>query len=202
MDLRLNHPTTSYPPKTEWQGRSKPKLKNLEPRIQDLARFSKYGLFQAEPKKMMWRCDEIITFVQSSRKIITFLEVLKNTFSKPGSVTQNLEFDVLWRKFDVTFQPTFHQVATTIIHISNMCPSKTSFWEGMKWWKKCWELAQSRSPTREHPLRKNCLRCWPPAALWDSIWNENKKDKLCVQCTCSTVDSLVCSQLACDLKNK
>jgi len=28
--------------------------------------------------------------------------------------------------------PTSHQVATTITHMSNMCPSKTSFWEGIK----------------------------------------------------------------------
>jgi len=25
--------------------------------------------------------------------------------------------------------PTFHQVTTIIIHISNMCPSKASFWK-------------------------------------------------------------------------
>ena len=35
------------------QGGSKPKLENLEPRTQDLARFSNFGLFQAEPRKMM-----------------------------------------------------------------------------------------------------------------------------------------------------
>jgi len=34
------------------------------------------GLFQAEPRKMMWRCDKIFTFVPGSRKIVTFLEVL------------------------------------------------------------------------------------------------------------------------------
>jgi len=33
------------------QGHSKPKLENLEPRTQDLARFSNSDLFQAEPKK-------------------------------------------------------------------------------------------------------------------------------------------------------
>jgi len=83
-------------------GRSKPKLENLEPRTQDLARFSNSSLFQAEPRKMMWRCDEIVTFVPSSRKIVRFLEVPKETFSKPGSVTSNLKCDVLWRKCDVT----------------------------------------------------------------------------------------------------
>jgi len=51
---------------------------------------------------MMWRRDEIVTFVPSSWKIITFLEVLKKTFSKPWSVTSNLESEVLWRKCDVT----------------------------------------------------------------------------------------------------
>jgi len=29
---------------------------------------------------MMWRCDEIVTFVPSSKKIVTFLEVLKKLF--------------------------------------------------------------------------------------------------------------------------
>ena len=82
------------------QGRSKPELENLEPRTQDLARFWNSVLFQAEPTKMMWQCDEIVTFVPSSRKIVTFLEVLKKTVSKPGSVTSNLECDEMWRKCD------------------------------------------------------------------------------------------------------
>jgi len=59
------------------QGRSKPELENLEPRTQDLTRFWKPILFQAEPRKMMWQFDEIVAFVPSSRKIVTFLEVLK-----------------------------------------------------------------------------------------------------------------------------
>jgi len=77
---------------------------NPEPRTrtQDLARFLNSGLLQAEPRKMMWRCDEIYTFVPSSRKIISSLEVLNFFFPKPGSVTSNLECDVLWRKCDVT----------------------------------------------------------------------------------------------------
>jgi len=61
----------------ERQGRSKLELENLQPRTQDLARFWNYVLFQAEPRKMMWWCDEIVTFVPSFRKIVTFLEVLK-----------------------------------------------------------------------------------------------------------------------------
>jgi len=66
----------------ECQGRSKPELENLrlEPRTQDLARFWNSVLFQAEPRKMMWQCDEIVTFVPSSRKIVTFLQVLKKHF--------------------------------------------------------------------------------------------------------------------------
>jgi len=32
------------------------------------------------PGKKIWRCDEIVTFVPSSRKIVTFLEVLKILF--------------------------------------------------------------------------------------------------------------------------
>jgi len=87
---------------SEVQGRSKPELENLEPRTQDLARFWNCVLFQAEPRKMMWRCDEIVSFLPSSRKIVTFLEVLKKTFSKPGSVTSNLECDEMWRKCYVT----------------------------------------------------------------------------------------------------
>ena len=65
---------------TRNEGRSKPELENLEPRTQDLARFWNCDVFQAEPRKMMWRCDEIVTFVPSSRKIVTFLEVLKKNF--------------------------------------------------------------------------------------------------------------------------
>ena len=38
-------------------------------------------------------CDDVTKSVPSSRKIVTFLEVLKKTFSKPGSVTSNLECD-------------------------------------------------------------------------------------------------------------
>ena len=43
---------------------------------------------------MMWQCDEIVTFIPSSRENVTFkrdicLEVLKNTFPKPGSVTSS-----------------------------------------------------------------------------------------------------------------
>jgi len=55
----------------------------------------KQDLSQAEPRKMMRRCDEIVTFVPSFMKIVTFLEVLKKTFSKPGSVISNLECDIL-----------------------------------------------------------------------------------------------------------
>jgi len=84
----------------EAEGRSKPELKILEPRT--LARFWNSVLFQAEPRKTMWRCDEIVSFVPSSRKIVTFLEVLKKPFSKPGSVTLNLECDEMWRKCDIT----------------------------------------------------------------------------------------------------
>ena len=50
----------------------------------------------------MWRNRHICT---KFRKIVTFLEVIKTTYSKPGSVTSNLaqwKCDVLWRKFDVT----------------------------------------------------------------------------------------------------
>ena len=52
------------------EGRSKPELENREPRTQDLTRFWNCVLFQAEPRKMMWRCDELVTFVPSSRKIV------------------------------------------------------------------------------------------------------------------------------------
>jgi len=40
------------------------------------------------------------------------------------------EMRVFWGISEV--HPTFHQVATTIIHISNMSPSKASFLEGIK----------------------------------------------------------------------
>jgi len=46
---------------------------NPGPGIQDLARFSRSDLFQAEPRKMLWRCDEIVTFVPSSRAELTKL---------------------------------------------------------------------------------------------------------------------------------
>jgi len=96
---------------------------------------------QAEPRIIMWRRDEIVTFVPSSRKIVTFLEVLKKTFSKPGSVTSNLECDEMWRKCDVT---------------SFMCVGCRGGYRdsarllGESWWTKKWgairgkKLLQSR----------------------------------------------------------
>jgi len=52
-----------------------------------------------------------------SRKIVTFL-VYKKTFSKPGSVTSNLECDEIWRKCDVT----------SFRHCPSLKP-RSSFWE-------------------------------------------------------------------------
>ena len=55
---------------------------------------------------MIWRFDEIVTFEPSCRKIVKFWEELKKTFTKPGSVTTNLECDVLLRKCAVAhFRP-------------------------------------------------------------------------------------------------
>ena len=70
------------------EGRSKPELENLEPRTQDLGRFWKYVLFQAEPRKMMWRWDEIVTFVSSSSSICTKFPFVPSLFSPSFTETQ------------------------------------------------------------------------------------------------------------------
>ena len=61
------------------QGRhgSKPKLENWN-RTQDLLQTQVCS--KPIPEKWIWRCGEIVTFVPSSRKIVTFFEVLKKTF--------------------------------------------------------------------------------------------------------------------------
>jgi len=90
---------------SEVQGRSKPELENLELRTQDLSRFWNCVLIQAEPRKIMWQCDEIVTFVPSSRKIVTFLEVLKKLFRNlvASHWTWNVtKCDEMWRKCEVT----------------------------------------------------------------------------------------------------
>jgi len=56
-----------------------------------------------------------------------------------------MQWEFLWGISEV--HPTSHQVATIITHVSNMCPSKISLLEGIKWWKTRWEFTQSRSPT-------------------------------------------------------
>jgi len=40
------------------------------------------------------------------------------------------EMNFFWRISE--FHPNSHEVATIITHMSNMCPSTTSFWEGIK----------------------------------------------------------------------
>jgi len=41
----------------------KKKSRNPAPKTQDQARFSSPKFFQAEPRKMMWQCGKIVTFV-------------------------------------------------------------------------------------------------------------------------------------------
>ena len=71
-----------------------------------------------------------------------------------------------------------------------MCPSKTSFLEGMKWWKNCWEFTQSCS-RRASTFKKNaCGAGLDQIVEWDSRMKK-------LQCKCkrpySLLEGLCCS---------
>jgi len=64
--------------------------------------FMIYMGFQTQvcPRKMMWRCDEIFTFVPSARKIVTFLEV------QPIADRVALNFEIISEKIQFSTKRT------------------------------------------------------------------------------------------------
>jgi len=84
---------------------------------------------------------------------------------------------------------TFHQVATIIIHMSNMCPSKASFLEGIKWLKKPLRIHAKSLSDALAPSKKNFLWRWPPVALRGFCvysWSAHCLQEFCQKgCRCS-----------------